>query len=271
MGLALAGFYTSTLAENFLQALGAAVVVIIGCVLFTSFAGHFRSLLGIAWNPTLTICMSILITLAAVPWLAWRNFNYFQERGRLWRRNVLGLAMAILFIFISSAALYNRAWEMFEPAEPAHGLAKFSLANPPVLSVDVYDGSQVRLPDGRIWFDYLIYRYYDPEPGRINWLRRYLMDPLPKGAGTQRFVAGSDWRAASVQRIDFYLNYNGDRSEPSNHVVGYLDTVGVKTDGTLWISEASNTGAWTGDKMNRFGNETNWQQIVRARHETFYS
>ena len=72
---------------------------------------------------------------------------------------------------------------------------------------------------------------------------------------------------ASVQRIDFYLNYNGDRSEPSNHVVGYLDTVGVKTDGTLWISEASNTGAWTGDKMNRFGNETNWQQIVRARHD----
>ena len=44
------------------------------------------------------------------------------------------------------------------------------LANPPVLSVDVYDGSQVRLPDGRIWFDYLIYRYYDPEPDRINWL-----------------------------------------------------------------------------------------------------
>ena len=93
------------------------------------------------------------------------------------------------------------------------------------------------------------------------------MDPLPKGAGTQRFIAGSDWRAASVQRIDFYLNYNGDSSEPNNHVVGYLDTVGIKTDGTLWISEASNTGAWTGDKMNRFGNETNWQQLVRARHD----
>ncbi len=267
MGLALAGFYTSALAKNFLQALGAAVVVIIGCVLFTSFAGHFRSLLGIAWNPNLTICMSILTTLVAVPWLAWRNFNYFQERGRVWRRNVLGLAMAILFIFISSAALYNRAWEVFEPVEPAHGLAKFSLADPPVLSVTAYDGLQVRLPDGRIWFDYLNYRYYDPEPNRINWLWHSLMDPLPKGAGAQRFMAGSDWRSASVQRVSFYLNYNGGSPEPDSHVVGYLDTVGVKTDGTLWVSEASPTGAWMGDKMNQFGNETNWQQLVRARHD----
>ena len=136
LGLALAGFYASTLAKNFLQALGAAVVVIIGCVLFTSFAGHLHSLLGIAWNPTLTICVSILTTLTAVPWLAWRNFNYFQESGRVWRRNILGLATAILFIFISSAALYNRAWEVFKPAEPAHGPAKFSLSDPPILCVD---------------------------------------------------------------------------------------------------------------------------------------
>jgi ABC-type transport system involved in multi-copper enzyme maturation permease subunit len=267
LGLALAGFYASTFAKNFLQALGAAVVVIIGCVLFTSFAGHFHSLLGVAWNPTLTICVTILTALTAVPWLAWRNFNYFQERGRVWRRNVLGLTTAILFIFISSAAIYNRAWEMLEPAEPAHGPAKMSLGNPPVLSVTAYDGLQVRLPDGRVWFDYLKYRYYDSEPNRINWLWRSLMVPLPKDAGAQRFVAGSDWRSASVRRVSFYLNYNGARPEPDSYVVGYLDTVGVKTDGTLWISDASNTGAWTGDKMNRFDSETNWQYLVRSRFE----
>ena len=267
LGLALAGFYASTLAKNFLQALGAAVVVIIGCVLFTFFADHFQSLLGIAWNPTLTICVSILTTLTAVPWLAWRNFNYFQERGRVWRRNVLGLATATLFILISSAALYNRAWEVFETAEPAHGPAKFSLADPPVLYITAYDSLQVRLPDGRVWFDYLNYRYYDPEQNRISWLWRSLMDPLPKNAEAQRFVAGSDWRSASVQRVSFYLNYNGSRPEPNSHVVGYLDTVGVKADGTLWISDASNTGAWTGDKMNLFGSETNWQQLVRSRFE----
>jgi ABC-type transport system involved in multi-copper enzyme maturation permease subunit len=268
LGLALAGFYASTLAKNFLQALGAAVVVIIGCVLFASFAGHFRSLLGIAWNPTLTICVSILAALTAVPWLAWRNFNYFQERGRVWRRNVSGLAAAILFIFISSAALYNRGWEVFEQAEPAHGPAKMSLGIPPVLSVNkAYSSLQVRLPDGRVWFDYLNYRYDDPEPNRINWLWRSLTDPLPKGAGAQRFVSGSDWRSASVQRIDLYLNYKDGRPEPNSHVVGYLDTAGIKTDGTLWVSDASYTGAWTGDKMNRFGDETNWQQLVRARLE----
>ena len=267
LGLALAGFYASTLAKNFLQALGAAVVVIIGCVLFTSFAGHLHSLRGIAWNPTLTICVSILTTLTAVPWLAWRNFNYFQERGRVWRRNVLGLTTAILFIFISSAALYNRAWEVFEPTEPAHGPAKMSLGIPPVLSATAYGGLQVQQPDGRVWFDYLNYRHDDLEPNRINWLWRSLMDPLPKGAGAQRFVAGSDWQSASVQRLDFYLNYQNGRPEPDSHVVGYLNTVGIKADGTLWVSEASHTGAWAGDKMNRFGSETNWQQLVRVRLE----
>jgi hypothetical protein len=267
LGLALAGFYASTLVKNFLQALGAAMLVIIGCVLFVSVAEHFHSLLGITWNPALTICVSILTMLAAIPWLAWRNFNYFQEHGRVWRRNLFGLVTAILCIFIFSAALYNRAWEVFEPAEPAHGPAKFSLANPPVLSVTAYNGLQVQLPDGRVWFDYLNDRNGDAESNRIKWLWRYLMDPLPQGAGAQRFVDGSDWRSASVQRLDFYLNYEGGRPELNSRVVGYLDTAGVKTDGTLWVSEASPTGAWMGDKMNRFGNETNWQQVVRARYD----
>jgi ABC-type transport system involved in multi-copper enzyme maturation permease subunit len=266
-GLSFAGFFASTLAKSFLQALGAAVVIIVGCVLFTSLAGHLHSFFGISWNPTLTIIMAILTLIIGVPWLAYLNFCHFQERGRVWKRNVFGLSAATLFIFVSSAALYNRAWEVFEPAEPAHGPAKISRGIPPVLSVTAYEGLQVRLPDGGVWFDYLNYPSYDPEPNRINWPWRYLMDPLPKGAGAQRYVAGSGWRSASVQRIDFLLDYKQGISQPNNHVVGYLNTIGVKADGTLWVSEASNTGAWTGDKMNRFDNETNWLQLVRARHD----
>ncbi len=267
LGLALAGFYASTLVKNFLQALGAAVIIIVGSILFVSFAGHLHSFLGITWNPTLTLLVTILTTLTVVPWLASRNFNYFQERGRVWRRNVLGLTAASLFIFIFSAALYNRAWEVFEPAEPAHGPAKFSPANPPVLRVDNYYGMLVKFPDGRVWFDYLKGEAYDSDARGIKWLWHFLIDPLPKSAGAQRFVAGLDWRSVTAQRINFLLDYKQGISQPNNHVVGYLDTVGVKPDGTLWISEASKHGDWTGDKMNRFGDATNWLQVARTRYD----
>src|SRR5208283_459739 len=43
----------------------------------------------------------------------------------------------------------------------------------------------------------------------------------------------------------------------------YLDTIGVQADGTLWISSEAKPFIWTGAKMVRFGDETNWQQVVR--------
>ena len=101
----------------------------------------------------------------------------------------------------------------------------------------------------------------------FKWLLQLLLNPLPKIAGAQRFVAGSDWRSASVRHVDFWLDYKEGSSQPDNHVVGYLDTVGLKADGTLWISDASKNGAWTGDKMNRFGDGTNWQQLARTHYE----
>jgi hypothetical protein len=197
-----------------------------------------------------------------VPWLAWRNFNYFQERGRVWRRNVLGLATAIVFIFISSAALYNRAWEIFEPAEPAHGVAKLSLSDPPVLWVDTHDNLVVRLPDGRVWFDYLSPDWSDEESSRAKWLWHNLIEPLPRSTGAPHLVDGSNWRSVTAKHVDFLLNDSPGAAQATNHVVGYLDTAGIKADGTLWISDPATNHAWTGNKMNRFGNETNWQQLA---------
>jgi alpha-tubulin suppressor-like RCC1 family protein len=43
-----------------------------------------------------------------------------------------------------------------------------------------------------------------------------------------------------------------------------MDTVGIQRDGTLWVSDNSNPKVWTGDKLSRFGNETNWQKVARS-------
>ena len=258
MGLSLAGFFASTLAKNFLQALGAAVVTIISCCLFTSFARHLYFLYlfrPVTWNPSLTIGIAILTVLVIAPSLSYLNFKYFQERGRVWRRNVWGLTGAILFIFISSAALYNRAWEFFEPAEPAHGPAKFSLANPPVFLNAPRDNLLVRLPDGQVWFDYLTASY------RTQWPLTMFVTPLLRSAGPQQFLSGSNWVSATVGHMDQSVETEG--SQKYIHVFGFLDSVGIQSDGTLWVSGKSDQNIWTADKLTRFGDETNWQQVVR--------
>jgi hypothetical protein len=197
-------------------------------------------------------------------WLACRNFSHFQEGGRLWRRNVFGIMGALVFVFVSSAVIYNRPWEFFKPAEPLHGPAIFSPANPPKLNSD-YANLLVRLPDGRVWFDSLKY-FYEEQPSRLKGLWWALVRPVAKSAGPQQFIAGSNWVSATAWHVDWW-----DRGTPSRaiHLVGYLDTVGVKSNGTLWISSESKPKVWTGGEMMQFGDETNWQQVTRSYGERF--
>jgi len=267
--LALVSLFASSLARNFLQAVGFAIATFVGTTLLGSalIGGRMFFLDTIPAHSVLPVVIAVPTVIVALLWLAYLNFKNFSDGWHLWRRNLLGLAGACVLIIVTSAALYNRVWEVFKPAEPAHGPAKFSLTNPPNLQIDNYNNLVVRLPDGRVWFNYFKSGAYDSDARGLKWLLRLLVDPLPKSAGAQRFVAGSNWRSATAQRVEFLLNYKEGSSQPHNRVVGYLDTVGVKTNGTLWISGASKNGAWTGDQMNHFGEETNWQQAVRARFE----
>jgi hypothetical protein len=269
--MALVSFFASSLAKNFLQAVGYTVATFIGLAMIIAaladkqiryYSGGLFP--GQSILPLLIAVPTITITLL---WLACLNYKNFQPGWPLWRRNLLGFAGAFVFVIVTSLALYHRVWEVFEPVEPAHGPAKFSLASPPRLRTEHYDNLLVRLPDGRVWFDYLNTRDYDPDANRIKWLVRYVVDPLPKSAGAQRFVAGSNWLSATARHVDFLRNYKDRSPQTNSHIVGYLDTVGVKTDGTLWISDVSSRGAWTGDQMHRVGEGTNWQQVVRAQNE----
>ena len=256
-GLAWAGFFASTLARNFLQALGIAIVTVLGCVLFTIFLARVieqqMTFFGITpWHSILPLLIAIPTIPAALLWLAWLNFSHFREGWRLWRRNILGLAGAVVFIIVSSTVIYNRVWEVFEPMEPSTARRNLHYRLRQNCKVD-YDSLLVRLPDGRVWFDSWDSGFY----GQFNWwnqLRWCLAPPLPKSAGPQQFIAGSNWVAATAMREDWWYG--------SNHIVGYLDTVGIKNDGTLWISAESKPETWGGTNMVRFGNETNWQQVA---------
>jgi hypothetical protein len=48
------------------------------------------------------------------------------------------------------------------------------------------------------------------------------------------------------------------------YITGYADSAGIQADGTLWASDKSDPKVWTADRLTRFGDETNWQQLVRS-------
>ena len=262
--LALVSFFASTLARSFLQAVGLAVATFFGCMLLIPVFTNNRMILfgSISAYSILPLAITIPTLIVTLLWLAYLNFKNFRDGWPLWQRNLLGFVGAFVFIVVTTASLYHRVWEVFEPAEPAHGAVKLSLANPPSLQLVRYENLLVRLPDGRVWFDYLDPAYNDyGDNFRWRYLWRTLTHPLRESAGPQQFLAGSNWVAATTERLSFIWKEGDKRMFAS----GFMDTVGIRTDGTLWISENSGSNKWAAGTLRQFGSETNWRQLAQSR------
>ena len=260
--LTLLGFFGSTLSRSFLQAVGLGIATFFISFALLAINGQeiFRGFMSV--HSFLPVVIGIPTLIVTLLWLAYLNFKDFRDGWPLWRRNLLGFAGAFIFIVMASAALYHRAWEFLEPAEPAHGPAELSLANPPALQMVQYRNLLVRLPDGRVWFDCLddVYNYYG---GPIWWqfLLRTVTHPLPESIGPQQFVAGSNWVAATTEHLYFGWKVSGKEFWASD----FMEMVGIQPDGTLWISEKPERDKWTPGKLEQFGNETNWRQLSQTR------
>jgi ABC-type transport system involved in multi-copper enzyme maturation permease subunit len=263
--LALVSFFASSLAKNFLQAVGYAIATFICLTMILPALAdeRIRFYGSISLHSILLLVIAIPIITTTLLWLAYLNYKNFRDGWPLWQRNLLGLTGAVVFALVSNTAIYNRAWEVFEPVEPPHGTPKFSLANPPTLQMVQYGNLLVRLPDGRVWFDGLggsPYVYYD---SRFRWkyLWQMLVYPLPESIGPQQFVAGSNWVAATTERLYFGWTV----SDKQFFASGFMDTVGIQPDGTLWISENPESNKWTAGTLQQYGSETNWRQLAQSR------
>jgi len=249
-GLAWAGFFASTLARSFLQALSIAIVGVVGGSLFFSFltylGGHDATFFGLMPIPWIWWFLLGTPTFIGVfLWLSYRTFTSYQEGRRLWRRNMAGLLGAGLFVLAGSALIYERCWEVFIPAEPGHGPAVLSLAHPPVLhKTAIYPGQRLRiqLPDGRVVSDSLqnnVLNFDDPsETQHLLWR---LWAPLPRSGGPRALIPGSNW--VSIATWD-------------NHITG-----AIRSDGTLWLSSGTQPADPAGLSMKQYGTETNWREI----------
>lgn len=261
--LSLVSFYASTMARNFLQAVGFSMVTFVALVLVTTaFVDHdmiFTDLLP--HKSVLPAVVGIPTGIVTLLWLGYLNFRNFRPGWPLWRRNMLGVTGGFVFVLVASIAIYNRVWEVLEAAEPQHGPARLSLANPPIINSEDSVNLSIRLSDGRVWFDCLgggMYQYSDMKT--MIW--RACFDPLPRSIGIQRFAEGSNWVSMTGRHIDWQIEDDSDATKTPYHIIDDLDTVGVRPDGSLWISEASKDGQWKGDRMRRFGDENVWKQVV---------
>jgi hypothetical protein len=167
--------------------------------------------------------MAVPALTAALTWLAFGNFRYVFEGGRRWCRNILALMAVIVVVGASAAALYHRVWEWAMPLEGPHGAARLPADKPAVLRSRFYGGLTLVLPDGRLWVDRTAV-----EDGRSR-------------PGENYFAAGSNW-------VDAFTTC--------------VETVGIRSDGTLWVSEKPQ---WhIGNSASppvQFGAESNWQSV----------
>jgi hypothetical protein len=262
--LALVSSFASTLAKTFLQAIGVAIVTLVGwAMLISGFAVSHRLIYGsFPTNSFLPLVISTPTIIFTLLWLAYLNFKNFRDGWSLWRRNILGIAWALVFTAVSSAAVYNRIWDVFEPAEPPHGSAKLTLANPPTFQIARYNNLLVRLPDGRVWFDMLGDSPYDYYGGSVGWkyLWQMLAHPMPESIGPKQFLAGSNWVAATTARMHFIWSAGKTSFSASD----FMETVGIQPDGTLWISDKPETNKGTAGTLHQFGSETNWRQLAQG-------
>jgi hypothetical protein len=249
--LSLIGFYASTLARSLVQALAIAVFTIIGLGVLGEIFANPVEILGVrVWRGRLINYVAWPTLVMTFLWLTQRNFRRASESWGMWRRNALALAAALAGIVAVTTTVYHRAWELVTSIERTHGPARLTREQPPRLSAN--GGSSalaVVLPDGSLWVDHIAYL-----PGRIflsfgeesgihrggKWI----------GLSGHPIIAGSNWVDAAA---------------------GLTETVGIRADGTLWVSEKRRR-SWDGqsqppieeaDRLVQVGTHTNWQRVLR--------
>ena len=276
LGLSLICFYASTLTRNIVQALAAAAATTAGVLmawqLATAIAFGYSPIFGAyPWRGCLVFYIALPVLVATFLTLAYRNFQRGPEDWRLWRHNLLSLAGALLLIAALTTAWYHRAWELVTPLEPQHGppmLLEPAAARPSgappsggsslspnrPLQLHSYGGSALAavLPDGRLWVDRIWY-----EPSR----------PILAFGEQTGFRVGGKWGSVS-----------GNQIEPGSNWVAvaanFRQTVAIRADGTLWVSEKPRREDQFGRGQDRpplqeaaplvrFGQETNWQSVVQ--------
>jgi hypothetical protein len=185
------------------------------------------------WSGPLIYLIGVPVMALTLAILSYVNFKTIPGTPGLIRKNLVTLALALLFVVATTTAVYQRSWELVQISEPGHGPAQLSLSERPILRGAHFGKAIVQHSDGRIW---------------VNWI-----PPAPPGWKHREegyWLEGSNWVTA---------------------VATELQVAGLRQDGTLWVSDRS--WVWYGrpeqadDKtsivpMLRIGDDRDWKGIA---------
>jgi ABC-type transport system involved in multi-copper enzyme maturation permease subunit len=238
LGASFLSFHASTLTRNTLQAMGAAVVFgmfaawigMAGWMIRTDFVGtRFEG------GPLFTV-IAVSIMLLTVLRLAYGNFKRVSVDAKVWRHNLLVVAVSLVFVFIATALVYNRTWELMMNLEPRHEQAR--LKGPVRSAICILDDKfLVLLPDGRLWMTknsepHFLYKYVD----RGELRSAYTQIPLDG-----EFIGGSNWVAVAGQ---------------------FRPIIALQSDGSLWQFTWTNRTREFLSTPQRVGDDSDWKAIA---------
>ncbi len=211
IGIGLIGFvsfFVSTQSRNTLQALAPAVAYIFFFVFWMVIAARQDFSYHPLWRGDLIYLIGIPVALLTLIGLAYRNFQQVGIGWKTWTANLFIVFASLVLAATLTTAIYYRSWEKLTPFEPRHGPARLTLSNPATLTQQP-DGAFVRLPDGQIW----IGSWFQPSvPSRDSRLFNDTIIETQPGT----YFPGSGWKMAGRTP---------------------LELVGIKDDGTLWVSD----------------------------------
>jgi hypothetical protein len=249
LALALIGFYASTLTHHLVQAMAAsAVATMAAWILWLIIRDPWQTLRIWLWDGLLGRLIVLPVMAGVLAWLAYGNFRHAAEKARLWWRNVAGLLGALGLVIGLTTSLYHRAWEYFTPLEPAPGPARW--ADSASAHMNSYGGYPlaILLPDGRLRVDLVTQK----QPAS-NWLHRAFCFPQPRLAGLSMYP-GSNWVSVMANK---------------------RETIAIRSDGTLWVSEKPNKLVFKADQLEplserppqliRADQDTHWQQVAGSQ------
>lgn len=262
LALVLIGFYASTLTRNVIQAMAAGLVLILAIWFALAWATISPSQSTfVLWQGPLPFYFGIPVLVLTLLGFAVRNFRAAAGASHIWLRNALGLLGAFVFIGVSTAVTFHRTWELLLPLEPAHGPAQLSQQDSPKLKSYVGGGPLVALlPDRRLWINHIVF-----DPGR---------SVLHFGEGDRH---NEDFRSGFRVGGKF-ISLDATHLVPGSNwvdaVTTFRETVALRADGTLWVSEIPRKNSWSPGHslppleepapLVQFGSETNWQSLGRS-------
>lgn len=241
IGIGLVSFFVSTLSRNTLQALAPAVVYVVFFVFWimrAQIAGTYSPL----WHGDLIYLIRVPIVVLTLLALAYWNFQKVRIGGIRWLVNLFIVSASLVLAAPLTTFLYYRPWEKLTPFEPPHGSARLAMSDLISLSQQ-RDGAFIRLPDGKVWTS--SWSWMDPTPASLLF-NNSRIQPQPGD-----FLPGSGWKMAGRM---------------------FGELVGIKEDGTLWISEKPSPIGKKTDRsyqenenamrhLVQVGTETNWSEL----------